>query len=905
MKKLYPFLFLLLFIAGKSYSQWNYGSPFSTSSEQSTWQHVVNPIVTTGNYVMDSLSGAFPTNAWFNQFYLYGNSWPYIPGPQGLLGENSVFTNPYQIRLGTQLGSNYPNKYAYLAVNYRPFGTTQQGTAQFPKFVYDDGLYFAMGTPDNTANYKPAVLNDYTEISATIKFTNTTNTNQYYYSPLVRGMPYITMIYNNVTPAVYFPSPIVHWVNDTELLTPGQQFTGTVFKLRTLNGDPGLYRSQTWMLYSSTPITLTYNQQPYNGATQDGLVATAPLTGYIRMAHVTYTGEPQAADSTARINLLNAFSKFIPVKGNVQVNVANSSSTTATMNYAYTRYNEASFGSNDSLLMMALPHHVDMLPAGSTTQLMKYQVMKGIMSEVKKKTWVMTENLPQYTWNPQQGTLTNVPLNWCDSIQKYAISDSVYFLPSNQWTDVYSAGKTLAKQGRVITICDELYDRDNSRYAAMQTLAANYRTKLASNLGRWLNGNSSANNPAPNVRDSIMYDTKFKGLISSMSYDKLPSGGQDDFGSALYNDHHFHYGYYLYAAAVIARKNSAFLTANGNYYLNRITDLAREIANPSRTDQHFALQRYKDWYDGNSWANGMVPYGGGKNQESTSEACNAWYGLYLLGVATGNDNMKYQGAVMLQQEIRAAQKYNHIKNTNPTYPAAYSDVYKTITNLYQGVIDSKTFFGDKNYYSNGIQIVPVTPVTEKLWGDITFCQTMYDFSPNGWKFTQCFQPGNADPDAKRWATIGIGVQAMAYPQTALDFWPNYGYANANFDNGQSQSNALHWIVTRKYNTLGIGVTPLSSEIPNNFNLRQNYPNPFNPTTKIVYDLPFNSKVTLRIFDALGKEVSVIVNNETQSAGSYAAEFNAANLSSGIYFYSIIAEGGSKSFAKTLKMVLVK
>lgn len=897
MKKLYPVLFLLLFIAGKSYSQWNYGSPFSTSAEQSSWQHVTNPINYAGNFVMDSLSGALPTNAWFNLFYL--------PSADNLTDYGSaggVFVNPYQIRFGHQLPDRYPNKYAYLGVSYKPYNFRDVSQAPpFPAITYDDGTYFAFGTPDNTANYKPVILNDYTELSATVKFINSGNANQYYYSPIVRGMPYTTMFYNGVTPAVYFNSPIVHWVNDVICNQPSQQFTGTVFKIRTLTGDPGLFRSQTWMLYSSTPITLTFTQNGVAGATTDGLVATAPLTGYIRMAHVTYDGDPNAADTTARKNLLNAYAKFVPMRGDVQANVANSGSTTATLNFNFTRYNEASFGSNDSLLMMALPHHVDMLPAGSTSNITKFQVMKGTMSEVKVKRWVMTENLPQYTWNPQQGTLTNVPLNWCDSIKKYALMDTVYFMPQNQWTDVYSAGKTLAKQGRIITICDELYDRDNARYASMQTTAANYRTLLASNLAKWLNGNSSANNPPANIRDSIMYDTRYKGLVSSQSYN-VPA---TDFGSVKYNDHHFHYGYYLYAAAVVARKNPGFLTANGNYYLTRVTELARDIANPSRTDNVFALQRYKDWYDGNSWANGLVNYSGGKNQESSSEACNAWYGLYLLGAATGNDNMKYQGALMLQQEIRAAQKYYHIKNTNPVYFSQYTNLFKTITNLYQGKIDAATFFGQVNYYSNGIQVVPITPVTEKLWGDISFCQTMYDFSPNGWKFTQCFTAGNTNVIAKQWATIGIGVQAMAYPDVALNFWPNYGYANGNFDNGQSQTNALHWIVTRKYNTLGIGVTPLTSEIPNNFNLRQNYPNPFNPTTKIVYDLPFNSKVTLRIFDALGKEVSVIVNNETQSAGSYAAEFNAANLSSGIYFYTITAEGGSKSFAKTLKMVLVK
>lgn len=889
MKKLLLQILFLFITVNYSYSQWNYGTPFSTSPEQSSWQHVTNPIPLTT--YMDSLSAPYPTNAWFNMFYLYGSVWP---NPTGPLGQNNIFVSPYQIGIGNQYTNNV-NPKSLLAVQYKPFLVSETGGA-YPTVNWDNGQYMFFGTPDNQTNYTPVVLNNYTEISVNLKFQNTTNANQYYYAPIVRGMPYTTVIYNGVTPAVYFPSPVVWKVNDI-IGAPNQEFTGTSFKVQSVLGDPGAFRSQTWMIYTSSPVTFKLNRE----LGRDGLICSTPFTGWIRTAHLTYFNDPKASDTTSRKTMLDAYAKFVPIKGEVQANVANSGSTTATMNYNFTRYNEASFGSNDSLLMMALPHHVDMLPAGSTTQTLNYTVIKGVMSEVKKKTWVMTEQLPQYSWNPHQGTLTNVPLQWCDTVKKYALLDTVYFMPQNQWIDVYSAGKTLAKQGRVITICDELYDRDNVRYASMLTTAANYRTLLASNLAKWLNGNSSANNPPANVRDSIMYDTKYKGLISSQSYNSL----DNDFGSARYNDHHFHYGYYLYAAAVVARKNPGYLTANGNYYLNRVTELARDIANPSKTDTYFALQRYKDWYDGNSWANGLVPYGGGKNQESSSEACNAWYGLYLLGVATGNDNMKYQGAIMLQQEVRAAQKYYHIKNTNPTYPTIYTNTFKTVTNLYQGRIDAATFFGPlTNYYSNGIQVIPITPVTEKLWGDMAFNQTMYNFSPNGWKFTQCFAPGNTVVIAKQWATIGIGVQAMVDADAALAFWPNYGYANANFDNGQSQTNAMHWIVTRKYNTLGIGVTPISNEIPSKFNLRQNYPNPFNPTTKIVYALPFNSKVTLKIFNALGKEIATIV-NESQSAGSYAADFNGVNLSSGVYYYSINAEGGSKSFVKSMKMVLVK
>lgn len=85
-----------------------------------------------------------------------------------------------------------------------------------------------------------------------------------------------------------------------------------------------------------------------------------------------------------------------------------------------------------------------------------------------------------------------------------------------------------------------------------------------------------------------------------------------------------------------------------------------------------------------------------------------------------------------------------------------------------------------------------------------------------------------------------------------------------------------------------------------FKLLQNYPNPFNPNTKISWQSPVGSHQTLKIYDALGKEVAILVDEE-KSAGEYEIEFNASGLPSGIYFYQLKAG----SFVDTGKMVLIK
>jgi len=99
------------------------------------------------------------------------------------------------------------------------------------------------------------------------------------------------------------------------------------------------------------------------------------------------------------------------------------------------------------------------------------------------------------------------------------------------------------------------------------------------------------------------------------------------------------------------------------------------------------------------------------------------------------------------------------------------------------------------------------------------------------------------------------------------------------------------------NMMGVEII---SEIPDDYMLHANYPNPFNPVTTMKYDLPFDSEVTLTVYDMLGREVVTLV-NEMKSAGRYSVTFNAAGLPSGMYFYKIKAH----DFVQVRKMILLK
>ena len=132
-----------------------------------------------------------------------------------------------------------------------------------------------------------------------------------------------------------------------------------------------------------------------------------------------------------------------------------------------------------------------------------------------------------------------------------------------------------------------------------------------------------------------------------------------------------------------------------------------------------------------------------------------------------------------------------------------------------------------------------------------------------------------NPITYSFADKNLNAGKFQYRLKQIDYNGNYEYHNLN-------------------NVVEIGV-------PGKFNLSQNYPNPFNPTTKIDFEVPKDSKIKLVIYDVTGKEVQTLV-NDNRAAGYYTIDFNASNLSSGIYFYQLLADNTPLAIKK---MALIK
>jgi photosystem II stability/assembly factor-like uncharacterized protein len=131
----------------------------------------------------------------------------------------------------------------------------------------------------------------------------------------------------------------------------------------------------------------------------------------------------------------------------------------------------------------------------------------------------------------------------------------------------------------------------------------------------------------------------------------------------------------------------------------------------------------------------------------------------------------------------------------------------------------------------------------------------------------------------------------------LDIRPD-GFLVATTHGRGMYKSAAAWTTT--------AVTEIPSEVPQEFTLRQNYPNPFNPTTTVAFAVPSAAHVRLTVYDALGREVATLVDQDL-SPGSYAAPFNASALSSGVYFYRLSAarEGMAAYSSEAKKMLLLR
>jgi len=266
----------------------------------------------------------------------------------------------------------------------------------------------------------------------------------------------------------------------------------------------------------------------------------------------------------------------------------------------------------------------------------------------------------------------------------------------------------------------------------------------------------------------LFYERAWGGVVSSASY--VTGSDGIDFGNTYYNDHHFHYGYFVLAAAIIGYLDRNWLKDNKDY----VNILARDYANPSTQDKYFPQHRCFDWYHGHSWAHGLYASLDGKDQESSSEDVMSAYALKMWGQVVGDANMASRADLQLAVLSRSLQNYYLLKSDNKNHPSQFIG-NKVAGILFENKCDHTTYFGPNIEFVQGIHMLPLLPATPMV--------RTKSFVKEEWD--AYFSNGRVDEIQSAWKGIIYGNLATLDPKRAWKFFADASFAETWLDGGAS------------------------------------------------------------------------------------------------------------------------
>jgi endoglucanase Acf2 len=270
-------------------------------------------------------------------------------------------------------------------------------------------------------------------------------------------------------------------------------------------------------------------------------------------------------------------------------------------------------------------------------------------------------------------------------------------------TDTYYGGKALYRAVNLWSIAMQVGATD---------AADALKTRIVAELDDWMDPAGCGER----ANRCFVYDAAAHGIV----------GLDASFGADEFNDHHFHYGYFLSVAGVLAADDAALAAT----WAPVMDLLAADIATGAADATRFPQLRTFDVYAGHSWASGTSPFADGNNQESSSEAVNAYNGLALWAAASNNEPLEAEATWLLSAEAASAQAYwTNFDLDDP----AYDGFDHSVTSLvWGGKRDWATWFSPEPSAMLGILVLPMSPVSQYLAGDPERIRTnLADAAPDG------------------------------------------------------------------------------------------------------------------------------------------------------------------------------
>jgi len=518
------------------------------------------------------------------------------------------------------------------------------------------------------------------------------------------------------------------------------------------------------------------------------------------------------------------------------------------------------------LLMLALPHHAASITTAQELLLhqeafdLDYLSIKGRMVPVVGSTWSYEEELTFMGFGDQSLTtrtiaqtsstslaggteatihestaISTLDQSVRDLLLQTVASDFKINLPDVS-TGAYGFGKQIARMAQLAHIAD-VVDAANVKEVDVSVDMIKNTTKntsqvnpgspsskpVTSNTATSSTGSGTARRGyallekyltmwlAGDGNDKrLVYDAQLGGILSTEGTEDINA----DFGNARYNDHHFHYGYILYASAILGRANPKFISQYGPFVDALFYDVAHNNADPKpgngQIEIFFPLARHKSWYDGHSFASGLFPFANGKSQESSSEAVNCYFGAHLWSQvrwgtgSSANRKIVDYTRLLLATEITGAKTYWHMMppkddssgvgsnstrslvnaDTTSSVPMSYNSEFRKnymVGNLGMTDVTCTTWFGTENIYVHLINFMPVTAITAEL------------FNKEYVKGERSVLSNN-DSVESAWRGYSICNEAIVDPNNA---WIEaQRLISSQLDPGLSKSQVLFWVSTR-------------------------------------------------------------------------------------------------------------
>ncbi|KAG5001178.1 hypothetical protein AAZX31_08G240300 [Glycine max] len=531
---------------------------------------------------------------------------------------------------------------------------------------------------------------------------------------LVRGSPYITA-------SVTKPTPLsIKTVHTVVSLSSDDYNTKHTLKLNN---------TQAWIIYTSSPIYL--NHVPSE-------VTSKPFSGIIRIAALP--------DSDSKyVETLDKFSSCYPVSGDAALKKPFS------VEYKWQKKRSG------DLLMLAHPLHAKLLSYDRDVTVLndfKYRSIDGDLVGVVGDSWVLETNPIPVTWNSNKGVEKESYGEIVTALVKdvQALNSSAIGTNSS-----YFYGKQVGRAARLALIAEEV---------SYPKVIPKVKKFLKETIEPWLDGTFKGN--------AFLYERKWRGLVTKHG----STDSTADFGFGIYNDHHFHLGYFIYGIAVLAKIDPQW----GQKYKPQVYSLVTDFMNlGQRYNSDYTRLRCFDLYKLHSWAAGLTEFEDGRNQESTSEAVNAYYAAALLGLAYGDSSLVDTGSTLVALEILAAQTWWHVKAEDNLYEEEFAKDNRIVGVLWANKRDSKLWWAPATCRECrlGIQVLPLLPITETLFSDADYVKELVEWtvpflSSQGWK------------------GMTYALQGIYDKKTALQNIRKL----TGFDDGNSFTNLLWWIHSR-------------------------------------------------------------------------------------------------------------